>query len=30
MNMSNRDSLDIIKENYLDFFTYTMKMRTYP
>ena len=26
----NRDSLDIIKENYLDFFTYTMKMRTYP
>lgn len=26
----NKDSLDIIKENYLDFFTYTMKMRTYP
>lgn len=26
----NRDSLNIIKENYLDFFTYTMKMRTYP
>lgn len=24
------DSLSIIKENYLDFFTYTMKMRTYP
>lgn len=27
---SNRDSLEVIKENYLDFFTYTMKMRTYP
>lgn len=30
MSMSNRDSFDIIKENYLNFFTYTMKMRTYP
>lgn len=26
----NRNALDVIKENYLDFFEYTMKMRTYP
>lgn len=26
----DRDALDVIKENYLNFFEYTMKMRTYP
>ena len=26
----DRDALEVIKENYLNFFEYTMKMRTYP
>lgn len=28
--MSQRDALDIVKENYREFFSYTMQFRTYP